>query len=123
VPLFRFSRAGSMRRVHQHMTITFSAGDEPPVDLQVETEQMFRETAEELAKAIKKLRSGAYGDAKTATVAVRDLKAAFELVMEERTRVEKLRRQVTGAVGSQALDFDAARDEIGKRLARLRDAG
>jgi hypothetical protein len=112
-----------MRRVHQHMTIKFSAGEEPPVDLQAETEQMFRETAEELARAIKKLRDGAYGDAKTATVAVRDLKAAFELVMEERTRVEKLRRHVTGAVGAQALNFGAARDEIGKRLARLRDAG
>ena len=112
-----------MRRVQQLMTITFSAGEDPPVDLQAETERMFREVAEDLAKAMRKIRGGAFGDAKSATTAVRDLKAAFELVMEERTRVEKLRRQVTGAVGSQALDFGAARDEIGKRLARLRDAG
>ena len=55
--------------------------------------------------------------------AVRDLKTAFQLVMDERTRVEKLRKQVAGVVGDLRLDFDAARDEIGRRLARLRDAG
>jgi hypothetical protein len=111
-----------MRRVQHTMTIKFSAGEEPPVDLQAETERLFRETAEVLIKAVHKVRDGSYGDAKAATQAVKDLKTAFEMVMEERTRVEKLRRQVTGAVGSQALDFGAARDEIGKRLARLRDA-
>jgi hypothetical protein len=105
------------------MTITFSAGDDPPVDLLAETEGLFRETAEELIRAVRKVKAGAFGDAKIATQTVKDLKAAFEMVMEERTRVEKLRRQVTGAVGAQALDFGAARDEIGRRLARLRDAG
>lgn len=111
-----------MRRVHQHMTITFSTGEEPPVDLQAATEDLFHETAQVLIKALQKVSAGSYGDAKSATTAVRDLKAAFELVMEERTRVEKLRRHVTGAVGNQALDFGTARDEVGKRLARLRDA-
>lgn len=105
------------------MTIKFSEGEVSPVDLLAETEGLFRETAEELVRAVRSIKAGAFGDAKAATQAVKDLKTAFEMVMDERTRVEKLRRQVTGAVGAQALDFDAARDEIGRRLARLRDAG
>ena len=105
------------------MTVKFSAGDDPPVDLLAETEGLFRETAEELIQAVRKVKAGHYSDAKAATQAVKDLKVALEMAMDERTRVEKLRRQVTGAVGSQALDLDAARDEVGRRLARLRDAG
>jgi hypothetical protein len=45
------------------------------------------------------------------------------MVMDERARVEKLRKQIAGVVGDHALDFDAARTEIGRRLACLRDAG
>jgi len=94
-----------------------------PVDLLEATEGLFRETAEELIRAVNKIRAGQTDEVKTAVGAVRDLKAAFQLVMDERTRVDKLRKQVAGAVRGSELDFDAARDEIGRRLARLRDAG
>ncbi|MEH7827591.1 hypothetical protein [Gemmobacter denitrificans] len=78
----------------------------------------------ELAAATEKVRRGEFGEAKTAMQAVRDLRAAFQLVMEERNRVDKLRKQVAGvASGAGELDFAAARSEIGRRLARLRDAG
>jgi hypothetical protein len=105
------------------MTIRFSEGEEPPVDLLAETEGLYREAAEELVRVVRGLRAGASPDAKGASQAVKDLRAALQMVMEERTRVEKLRRQVAGAVGAGTLDLDAARDEIGRRLARLRDAG
>ena len=55
-------------------------------------------------------------------LSVRDLKAAFFLVMDERAKLDKLRKQVAGTVGTGQLDLHAARDEIGRRLARLRDA-
>ena len=93
------------------------------VDLLGFCEGMFREVAEEIARALGELKGGKLDEAKAASAAVRDMKAAFQLVMEERTRVDKLRKQAAGAVNGYAIDLDAARDEVGRRLARLRDAG
>ncbi|MER5170246.1 hypothetical protein [Thioclava sp. GXIMD2076] len=83
---------------------------------------MYRDVAEELAVAMEGLRQGELAEAKTARAAVRDLRAALQLLLEERNRVEKLRREAAGVVEGQHLDFDAARTEIGRRLACLRDA-
>ena len=105
------------------MTIKFSSGDEPPSDVQAMTEVMFSEAAQELTRVINQIMAGKFELVKATPSAVKDLKAAFQLVMEERGRIDKLRKQVTGTVGARALDFHAARDEIGRRLARLRDAG
>ncbi|MFT3689379.1 hypothetical protein [Paenirhodobacter sp.] len=105
------------------MDMTFSGGDGSPASLLEETEVLYREMAEELARAMQELRRGEAKDAKVAVAAVKDLRTAFQMVMEERTRVEKLRKQVAGVVQGHDLDFDAARAEIGRRLARLRDAG
>jgi hypothetical protein len=100
-----------------------TGGDAPRLDLLAETEALYRETAEDLMLALKGLRQGQGDEVKAAVQAVKDLKAALLMVMEERTRVDKLRKQVAGTVAGGALNFDAARDEIGRRLARLRDAG
>ena len=105
------------------MTIHFSAGDEAPVDLTEFTESLLREAAEDLARALQKIRAGKLDEAKATPALTRNVKDAFELVQEERGRFDKLRKQVAGTVGTRALDFHAARDEIGRRLARLRDAG
>lgn len=51
------------------------------------------------------------------------LKAAVALAIEEGNRGEKLHQTSRRAWGAGAFDLDAARDEIGRRLARLRDAG
>ena len=104
------------------MTIHFSAEDGPPVDLVEVTEGLLREAAEELARALQKIKSGKLEEVKATPALTRNVKDAFELVQEERGRFEKLRKQVAGTVGTRALDFHAARDEIGRRLARLRDA-
>ncbi len=105
------------------MMIDVSGGESPRTDLLLATEQLYRETAEELIAAVRKLREGEFSEVKAAAQAVKELKAAFQMVMDERTRVDKLRKQVAGVVHDHALDFDAARDEIGRRLALLRDAG
>ncbi|MGB8815086.1 MAG: hypothetical protein WCC57_18045 [Paracoccaceae bacterium] len=105
------------------MTIKFSAGDGTSEGLLQAAEDFYRNIAEELAMAARKICAGETGEVKAAMQAVKDLRAAFQTVMDERTRVDKLRKQATGAVGDRALDFDAARDEIGRRLACLRDAG
>lgn len=105
------------------MEMGFTGGDAPSVDLLEETEELYREIAGELALAMRGVRRGEVKDAKLAAQAVKDLRTAFQMVMEERVRVEKLRRQVAGVVRDNVLDLDAARLEIGRRLARLRDAG
>ena len=105
------------------MSIHFSAGDETPVDLAEVTEHLFREAAESLARVLHKIKSGKLEEAKATPGLVRNVRDAFELVQEERGRFDKLRKQVAGTVGTRTLDFHAARDEIGRRLACLRDAG
>ena len=84
---------------------------------------MFREVAEELHKLRIGVRHGNVEDGVNAGKAVRDLRVATSLVMEERTRLDKLRKETSGDVGTGKLDLDAARDEIGRRLACLRRAG
>ncbi|MBB1490650.1 permease [Paracoccus sp. MC1854] len=85
--------------------------------------EMFREVAEELHRLRIGLRGGSTDDVKDTARLVRDLRAATQLVLEERNRVDKLRKEVAGDVGAGRLDLAAARDEIGRRLACLRRAG
>lgn len=113
------------------MTMNFStkdasaskAADRTLVDFIEETEDLYREAAAHLFGALKIVKSGQFDDSKSVPNAVRDLRQAIEWVMDERNRVEKLRKSAVGAVGACDLDFSAARDEIGRRLAVLRDAG
>lgn len=104
------------------MTIQFSAGEEPSADLLVAVETLYRTTALELVSAVNAIKAGQYNQSSQAAQSVRDLRAALGWVMDERARVEKVRKQVAGSVGTTSLDMDAARDEVGRRLARLRDA-
>ena len=87
------------------------------------TEELFHGAVADLTAALKEIRQGDVSEAKAARQAVRELRAALSTAMEERNRVEKLRRDAAGVVRDHALDFDAARTEIGRRLACLRDAG
>lgn len=104
------------------MTIQFSPDETPSVDMLTEVENLYRTTAEELIVAVNAIKQGQFQEVKTTSQSVRDLKAAYFLVMEERGKVEKLRKTFAGSVGTGSLDLHAARDEIGRRLARLRDA-
>lgn len=105
------------------MTLTFSAEDASSGTLIRETMEHFDDAARALHAAIREIKAGRYDKAREAATSVRDLRQAFQLAMEERTRVERLGRQGGGAERDPALDLAAARDEIGRRLACLRDAG
>ena len=106
------------------MGIEFSVGEHGPEALLKASEDLYREVALELAEASRRVRDGEFGEVKAAMQAARDLRAAFQLVMDERTRVDKLRKQIAGHVGAGgALDLESARAEIGRRLACLRNAG
>lgn len=60
---------------------------------------------------------------KKAVRSARDVREALVLLKQERDKVDKLRSDIAGGVGGGCLDLDAARDEIGRRLACLRRAG
>lgn len=113
------------------MTINFSiddlvSGDET-ADLLDGAEELYQMAAIELLDALKNLKKDSQKnqieEAKTAVQAVKDLRQAFDWVMNERNRVDKLRKSVAGAVRTSELDLDAARDEIGRRFSCLRNAG
>ena len=117
-------------------------GGEPDHDMVIRdafdiADGLFREAAEDFARLRKQLRGVAgaggkdrkgagpsVGDGlKEAVKLARELRAATQLMLEERNRVDRLRKEIAGGVdGGGALDLDAARDEIGRRLACLRRA-
>lgn len=78
----------------------------------------------EIHSAMDRVRKGELGELKDGVRVMRDLRSALQIVFEERAKVAKLREDGGGGgAGGRALDLDAARDEICRRLARLRDAG
>ena len=93
------------------------------VDFLTEIDGLYREAAEQLFLALRAVRKGKFDDVKVAAQAVKDLKLAIDWALSERDRVDKVRKHAAGAVGTSELDFSGARDEIGRRLAVLRDAG
>ncbi|MFD1882375.1 permease [Paracoccus pacificus] len=84
---------------------------------------LLKSYAEDLERLRLRIQAGETDELKESRQLVRDLRAATQLVLEERNKVDKLRKNVAGEIGAGALDLDAARDEIGRRLACLRRAG
>ena len=105
------------------MSINFSAGDEAPVNVLSTTEGTLKWAAEQLSRLIDSISAGNLDEARVVPKAVRDVNQALQAVVIGANNAEKLCKQAGGAVGTAAIDFHAARDEIGRRLARLRDAG
>ncbi|WP_374635032.1 permease [Paracoccus sp. (in: a-proteobacteria)] len=83
---------------------------------------LFRSYAGDLHRLRLKIQAGETEDLKESGKLVRDLRGAAQLVLEERSKVDKLRKDAAGTVGAGTLDLAAARDEIGRRLACLRRA-
>jgi len=105
------------------MTINFSQGEGAPADLVAFSEHLFLVAAEDLKQAVLSTGQAPTGEGKTVNAALKELRAAFHTVMEERKRLENYRRQAGAGAGEPELDLHAARDEIGRRLALLRNAG
>jgi hypothetical protein len=105
------------------MTKEFHMGEELPADLLAWTESLFRRAAEVFGQALDEAQSEDSVDPKAFLTMSRDLKTAFDHVMQERTRLEKSSRNAIGANGERALNLDDAREEIQRRLACLRTAG
>jgi len=104
------------------MTVRFTGGEPGPKSQVTAAEELYDEIADEVRAVIRRIKSGEF-DIKSTTQAAKDMRQALLLVLEERSRVAKLHKEEAGCVNGYALDFEAARDEICRRLARLRDAG
>lgn len=89
----------------------------------MDVKELFDDATETLAVSLRRLKAGEFGDAKEVARQIGDVKAAYKLALEERIRVAKLRKEEAGVVYDYALDLDAARDEICRRLACLGGAG
>ncbi|MEP3298487.1 MAG: hypothetical protein ABJO27_18785 [Pseudoruegeria sp.] len=68
------------------------------------------------------LEAGDFKDLTETNKVLREAGTALQSAFRERENVDKLRRKNAGIVHDYAVDFDAARDEIGRRLASLRAA-
>ena len=89
----------------------------------MEVRELFDEAKEALNAALRRFRAGELGEAREVARQIGEVRAAYKMALDERIRVAKLRKDEAGVVYDYALDFDAARDEICRRLACLRDAG
>ena len=118
------------------MTMNFDPGPEAPegpfvpgaamaqdMDVVEIADGLFRSYAGDLHQLRLRIQAGETQDLKESGKLVRALRDATQLVLEERSKVDKLRKDAAGQVGAGALDLVAARDEIGRRLACLRRAG
>jgi hypothetical protein len=106
------------------MMHSLTGGNGTDAEVLAVVEGLFREAALELYRTITAVRAGEFSEVKSAQTAIRDLRATALQVLEERGKVDKLRKQMASDAGAGgALDLDGARTEIGRRLARLRDAG
>ncbi len=105
------------------MDINISDLEKVPVErLLAATENMLARAAMQFEEAIRRMERAEAVPVKTATTAMDGYMAAFQRAMTERDKVDKIRNQISGTVGERSLDLDAARVEIGRRLACLRDA-
>lgn len=109
------------------MTINFTATEadktETPEELLRVAEQQMGRAVVRLHQVIEEVEAGKFDQLTEAKRVADNLTSFVRLFMDERNKVDKLRKTLAGAVGTGALDFAAARDEIGRRLALLRDAG
>lgn len=90
-------------------------------NLQV-AETLFEEAGIILGRWIKEAKRDDFTSAAPIKAALQELSTAWQMASKERNRVADERRKTSGVVGSYAVDYAAARDEIGRRLARLRAA-
>ena len=106
------------------MTVRFTGDGPTPEEVLGSAERPYGMAVMELERTIDAITAGEFNEVKAAQSAIRDLRATALAVLQERGKVDQLRKQIAGHVGAGgALDLDEARAEIGRRLACLRGAG
>jgi hypothetical protein len=98
--------------------------DLPVEDLGRIAEEQFVVAIQALASYARMVESGGLPDRPDGRAVATAARKALEHLFDERHRVaERVRKESAGRVGGSALDLDAARDEVRRRMACLRTAG
>ncbi|MFV0334746.1 MAG: hypothetical protein ACK5JR_11840 [Tropicimonas sp.] len=84
--------------------------------------EIYRSSSRELTDIVREIGIGKTDRARKLAPVLTEIRKASVAMMEEARNVEDLRRKLVGAVPEQSFDLAGARDEIGRRLARLRAA-
>jgi predicted Zn-dependent peptidase len=106
------------------MTLITPEGDDGAAEeILRAAKEHFEETAREIEACRKRLRQGEEVSPSELQKLRAQLKAEARLYYEEAQRLARELRKQAGIAGQFALDFDAARQEVGRRMARLRAAG
>lgn len=99
-----------------------SGGEEAAEEILLVAERHFSRMLLQIDTVIGELQGARKPPSREAQAAIRELSKAIQTIFDERAKLEKLRKHKAGVVHDHALDFDAARAEIGRRMARLRAA-
>ncbi len=95
-----------------------TAGNDPTAA----AEALLSETAEVVRQLLAQVRAGEFGKAEALAREQAQLRKALLAAITERQTIERLKRESGAEAPNAALDLVAAREEIGRRLARLRAA-
>jgi Arc/MetJ-type ribon-helix-helix transcriptional regulator len=96
-------------------------GQDPPgTDPVGATVALLAETAEAVRVLMDEVKAGRFGRLDELVREQAALRRALGAAIHERQQAERLRREEGQADGENVLDLDAARAEVGRRLARLR---
>ena len=77
---------------------------------------------QELEDLYHRIKAGDLDELKSATKATAEIRQWLKIAIEAEAQLDKRKRHERGIAHGYAIDFDAARDEIGCRMDRLRRA-
>ncbi len=96
-------------------------GDSPAgYDPVVATIRLLDQTAAALQRVMGHVEAGEFGKLDELLKEQAALRRALTAAITERQHAQKIRREEAAVAGRDVLDLDAARAEVGRRLARLR---
>lgn len=106
------------------MTLIYPGGETGnSEDMLSEAQENFQRASRALTRLVRDLEDGETTGSGDAVKILQNLKSALNTALAERERIESREKRDAGIVNDYAIDFDAARLEIGRRLTCLRAAG
>ena len=103
--------------------MTLITPDDGPSGLSTSITSLERQLAdmrEDLEQLYERIRAGEFEELKNATKATAEIRQWLKIAIEAEATLEKRNKHDKGIVHDYAIDFSAARDQIGSRLDRLR---
>ena len=91
-------------------------------DVLSEVQAHYTRAIQALNDLIDRIEVGELGSQRETALTVTDARRAMQTFFDERKKIEDQLRRDTGVVHGYAIDFVSARDEIGRRLDRIRTA-